>query len=236
MPELTPQDRESYQRLRAAAETLDSQLCGADIKIAGQKLSQAEEKAQSSLPTLRNLTKEFFTSLLPTENLSSFAKLQAQIEIVGGYLALYKIFTETINKTTNKADINTAYQKLLTEYNPLRASLEAADDDFVDELIPPSSDPLFLGFLEDNTEQKVKTWTQQLMSDQAPALNGGKVQKLVDAWGLAVTKFLEDAQKENTAEDQAVPGESNTIAHFLSIHDQLDGLYSQLSTAVALNN
>jgi hypothetical protein len=233
MPELTPQDRESYQKLRTAIEQLNTSI----TSISDNKV----------LTTLKGLTLELWDQVKSSGKPKNFEELQGLSEVVGGYLAIYKIFAKQVNslKSGNPpapsvdiiSAISSAHQELLAEYTKLSGFIKAADDDFIDEIVSLRSDPLFLGFLEDiKDEPKIKIWTQQLMSDQAPALGDGKVQKLVDAWGTAVTKFLEDAQKGNAAEDQAVPGESNTIAHFLAIHDQLDGLYSQLSTTVALNN
>jgi hypothetical protein len=236
MPELTPQDRESYRKLRDFSKNLNSNI---------QKITGGNQL----LSTLKNLTSELWKQLEPTEKPSNFNELQEQVELVGGYLAMYKIFVEQVNgvksvsSPNSAADvvnaINSAHQEVLTEFNKLRGFIEAADDDFVDEIIPLCSDPLFLGFLEGDP----KKMTQQLMSDQVPALTDNQPQTLVDAWGVAVMKFTEDARLEGLPEasdgndkNYVKPGKSETIAHFFCIHDQLEGLYSQLSTAVSLSS
>lgn len=224
MPELMPQDKESYQKLYDAADHLLDQI-------------PTEEGPQiGDTFTLRELTDAFFNKLTVPADLTSFEQLQAQVELIGGYLVMYRLFTDVINTSTWKDSINEDYQKLLAQYNLLKVSLDAVDDDFLDNLTVPCSDPLFLGFLDD---QDVRMWTQQLMADQAPTLTDSQVETLINAWGTAVTKFAEDARKEATQinnENRVNPGQSTTIAHFFCIHDQLEGLYSELSTAVAVNS
>lgn len=218
MPELTLRDRESYQQLHDAASNLKDLL-----------------NSNSDLPTLKELTNTFSVNLLQPAEITSFGQLQSQIELTGGYLTMYRLFTEDLNSIPDfyqKADINKYHRELLMQYNQLKVSLDAVDDDFLDNVTTLCSNPLFLRFLEDD---KVRTWTQQLMDDQAPALTDSEVQRLIDAWGIAVTKFVEDARK-NTDGGQVEPGQSKTIAHFFCIHDQLEGLYSELSTAVAVNS
>ncbi len=227
MPELTLQDRESYKKLYNAATTLRDTIPDKDK---GPKINSSF--------TLEELTEAFVEKLTLTkpEALSSFEQLQAQVELTGGYLTMYQLLAVEISNNSAKDNINQAFQELQRHYNQLKMSLEAKasqevdDDDFLDNVTTPCSDPLFLGFLEN---EEVRDWTQQLMSDQAPALTNSEVQKLIDAWGKAVTKFVEDARKDG---NQVDPGRTETIAHFFCIHDQLEGLYSELSTAVALNS
>lgn len=221
MPELTLRDRESYQKLYDAAFDLQNLLL---------------PLALPNLATLKQLTSTFYTNLLNPENLVSFGQLQSQIELTGGYLKMYGLFTKDIDNIpdlSQKNDINKHHQELLRQYNLLKVSLEAIDDDFLDHVTTPCSDPLFLSFLND---KEVRDWTQQLMSDQAPALTDSQVQTLINAWGTAVTKFVEDARQDANDSDPVKPGQSRTIAHFFCIHDQLEGLYSELSTAVAMNS
>jgi len=227
MPELTQQDRESYQKLYSAAEDLSCE------KI------PPENGPQIGIGfTLKELTSAFFGKLLEPKDLSSFDELQSQIELTGGYLTMYQLFAEQIDlaHSDQKDDINKASQKLSNQYNQLKASLEAIDDDFLDDLTTPCSDPLFLGLLTDSGTSKVKSWTQQLLSDRSPVLTDDQVQNLVDAWGTAVRAFVEDARKHSGTSDPVKPGRTETIAHFFCIHDQLEGLYSELSTAVVLNS
>ncbi|PZV10627.1 MAG: hypothetical protein DCF22_16210 [Leptolyngbya sp.] len=222
MPELTPQDRESYQKLYDAAKTLFEKIPNA-----------------SGSNTLKELTSAFFSKLPESKDLSSFEQLQSQVELTGGYLTMYQLFAAAIESikgnaaNETKAAINEASQKLSIQYNQLKVSLEAVDNDFLEDLTTPSSDPLFLGLLADSRDPNVKNWTQQILSDRSPVLTDNQVQNLTDAWGIAVTAFIEDARKQG---EKVAPGESKTIAHFFCIHDQLDGLYSELSTAVALNS
>jgi hypothetical protein len=221
MPELTSQDRDSYQQLYDAAQKLQGSLLSDLLKDV------------SNLSTLKDLTSTFSTNLLKPAKIASFGQLQSQVELTGGYLSMYRLFTVAINSITEssqKANINKHHQELLMQYNQLKLSMEAVDDDFLDNVTTPCSDPLFLRFLKD---KKVRTWTQQLMSDQAPALTDSEVEKLINVWGTAVTKFVEDARKEGNLVD---PGKTETIAHFFCIHEQLEGLYSELSTSVALNS
>ena len=215
MPELTAQDIESYQKLYDAGQKLRDLL---------------------NVPTLKELTSTFFSNLPKPEKLSSFEQLQSQVELTGGYLTMYQLFATAIEAIPAKAAINEASQKLLIQYTQLKVSLEAVDEDFLDDVTTTCSDPLFIGLLTDTTDFTVKTWTNQILSDQAPALTDSEVEKLINAWGTAVTKFVEDARKKDEGGSRVNPGQSTTIAHFFCIHEQLEGLYSELSTSVALNS
>lgn len=243
MPDLTPQDRESYQKLYSAATDLDGKISKA--KVVATDLA-TKQRSEAGLSFLKGLTGKFVKALLNPQDLSNFDQLQAQVELTGSYLILtgyltmdqliaeiYKLVAEAIDQSDQKDDINKASQELLMQYNQLKVLLEAIDDDFLDGVTTPHSDPLFLGLLADSKESKVKSWTQQILSDRSPVLTDNQVQNLTDAWGAAVTAFIEDARKQG---DKVAPGESKTIAHFFCIHDQLDGLYSELSTSVALNS
>jgi hypothetical protein len=233
MPELTLQDRESYQKLRGAAIKLkEAILNGVEPQI-GASPTLTELTTLKKLTTLKELTEAFSAQLPAPEKLSSFEQLQSQVELTGGYLTMYQLFAAVIETDeTAKAAINEASQRLLMQYTQLKLSLEAVDEDFLDDVTTTCSDPLFIGLLTDFT---VKTWTNQILSDQAPVLTDSQVQELINAWGTAVTAFVEDARK-NTDSGQVEPGQSKTIAHFFCIHEQLEGLYSELSTSVALNS
>jgi len=238
MPELTQQDKDSYRKLYSAAEGLSK------LYSAAKGLS-CEEPPTENVPqigigfTLKELTSAFFGKLLKPDDLSSFNELQLQIELTGGYLTMYKFFPEPIDLADRdqKDYINKASQELLIQYTQLKKSLKAEEDDFLNGVTTPHSDPFFLELLTDSGTSKVKSWTQQLLSDRyrSPVLTDDQVQNLVDAWGIAVTAFFEDARKQRSLVG-VKPGEAQTIAHFFCIHDQLEGLYSELSTSVALSS
>jgi hypothetical protein len=232
MPELTPQDRESYVKLCNAAEGLLNVILGnaPDLKIGDSFTLRELTQAFSRNLLQANLLEP---NLLEPKDLSNFEELQSRVELTGGYLTMYQLFADAIATSNAKDNINQASQKLQIQYNQLKVSLAAIDDDFLDDLIPPCSDPLFLGLLTDVGTSKVKSWTQQLLSDRTPVLTDSQVQELINAWGRAVTTFVKDTA-DNA--DKVKPGEPKTIAHFFCIHDQLEGLYSELSTAVALNS
>jgi hypothetical protein len=234
MPELTAQDRESYQKLRGAAIKLkEAILNGVEPQI-GASPTLTELTTLKKLTALKELTEAFSAQLPEPEKLSSFEQLQSQVELTGGYLTMYQLFAAAIKTDdTALAAINEASQRLLMQYTQLKLSLEAVDEDFLDDVTTTCSDPLFIGLLTDFT---VKTWTNQILSDQAPVLTDSQVQELINAWGTAVTAFVEDARKDANDSDPVKPGQSTTIAHFFCIHDQLEGLYSELSTSVALNS
>lgn len=231
MPELTPQDRESYKHLYDAATGLNN-LLNHDLL-----------KDVSTLSALKELTNKFSSELPQPRDLDSFGQLQSKVELTGSYLTMYQLFTdviEGINIESSKRELNTlktkineATQKLLLQFNQLKVFLEAVDDDFLEDLTIRYSDPLFLSLLPAGN---VKKWTTQLIADQAPALEDDDVQVLINAWRKAVTEFVDDARRKNEENGQLTPGRTETIAHFFYIHEQLEGLYSELSTATALNS
>lgn len=223
---LTPQDIESYKKLRDAVNAVDM-----------------VEGIPGNDP-FKVLIKALKEKLTKSERLPSFDELQFQVELTGGYLTIYQLLVEKIKwSITNADDLNKAKEKLNRAsnelqiyYNQLKVSLDAIDSDFLDDVTTISSDPLFLRLL---TDKDARNWTEKILRDQAPALKDGEVEKLINAWGTAVGAFAEDARKQyepNGQANLAVPGQTETIARFFSIHDQLEGLYSELSTAIALNN
>jgi hypothetical protein len=218
MAKLTPQDRENYQKLYNAADNLSKLI-------------------PDSNNSLKELTSVFVNNLSETKALSSFDQLLSQVELTGSYLTIYQLFADTIknNDAINKAslDLRTSYNQIKVSLNQTKASLEAVDDDFLDDLTTPCHDSLFLEFLPDT---KVKTWTKKLLNDQALALENEQVENLINAWGNAVTTFVEDARKKNEAKSRLDPTRTETIAHFFCIHNQLEELYSELFTVVALNS
>jgi hypothetical protein len=215
MPELTSQDRESYQKLYMAATKLNSEIA---------------KKTTADFTILKSLTTQFLKSLLKPEDLSSFEQLQSRVELTGGYLVMYQLFVDALEQNSTTTDgIDQESQELRKQYNQLKLSLAEVDDDFLDGLSTPCSDPLFLSLL---TDKSVKKWTDQILSDRLPALTDSEVQTLTKAWGTAVAKFVEDARTQGAV----VPGKAETIAQFFCIHSQLEDLYSTLSKAVASNS
>jgi hypothetical protein len=220
MAELTSQDKESYLKLYGAATELDNKV-------------KSVTSPDLTLATLKSLTATFSTSLLKPASLTSFGQLQAQVELTGGYLTMYKLFAKVIETLTDsvKKEINQYRHELQIQYNQLKVSLAAIDDDSLDNLISPCSDPLFLGFLKGD----VKNWTNEILSNRALALSDSQVQELINAWGNVVSSFVEDAQV-TTTDDKVIIGDSKTIESFFCIHNSLETLYGRLGTNVSLVN
>ncbi|MBU7587369.1 MAG: hypothetical protein KAF91_31825 [Nostoc sp. TH1S01] len=250
MPDLTPQDKESYEKLYNAAK---------DLKDLFEKISSINKEESMKLKigdsfTLEELTKAFFDNLLPTQEqkFSRFEELQAQIELTGAYLTMYQLFAEVISNSSIQEKINQAIQELRTQYNQLKeslakvgnnfaenvsleeigdkssenVSLEVVGNNFSEQEKIPDSDALFLKLLGN---QDIKDQTKQLLSDRRLPKDCN-VQNLIDAWGEAVKAFVEDPVKASTnkAKIKVTPGETETIANFFRIHDQLERLYSKL--------
>lgn len=81
-----------------------------------------------------------------------------------------------------------------------------------------------------------RTLTEQLFSNRRLDLNDAELNRLISAWGEAVSSFIRDAQDtdddRNSRQDRLDFGESDTIANFLCIHDRLETLYGRLATNV----
>jgi hypothetical protein len=211
-----------------------SELYGAATELNNKIKSVTVTSPDSTLTTLKSLTAMFSTSLLKPESLPSFGQLQAQVDLTDCYLGIYKLFAkgiETITDASVKKDINQYSHELRIQYNQLKVSLAAIDDDSLDNLISPCSDPLFLGFLKGD----VKNWTNEILSNRTPALSDSQVQELINAWGNVVSSFVENAQDTNT-DDKVNIGDSKTIESFFCIHERLETLYGRLGTNVSLVN
>lgn len=217
MPKLTSQDKDSYKKLYNAAITLNSKIPDGD-----------QSPTINASFTLKELTSAFCQKLTEPVTVSSFEQLQAQVELTGGYLTMYRFFTESLDSSeTFQTGINRHYQELLMQYKQLKMSLEAVNQDFLDNLTV-SCDSLFLTLLKDRNTREC---TEKLLSDQGLPMNCD-IQQLVYAWEGAVKAFVEDAKQPC---GQLKPGETKTIAQFFCIHEQLEKLYSELSSA-ALNS
>ena len=221
MAGLPSQDKESYSKLYGVATDLDNKI-------------KSVPSPDLTLTTLKSLTTTFLTSLLKPASLNSFGQLQAQVELAGGYLTMYQLFAKVIETLTDasvKKDINQYRHELQIQCNQLKVSLAAINDDSLDNLISPCSDPLFLGFLKGD----VKNWTNEILSNRALALPDSQVQELINAWGNVVSSFVEDAQVTNT-DDKVNIGDPKTIESFFCIHNSLETLYGRLGTNVSLVN
>jgi hypothetical protein len=214
MADLTPQDRESYGKLRNAVRALNEKI---------------EKIPAATADLLKQLIAALLTQL--PENLETLAELEEQLAKVDGYLLMQNLLLETLKLSGDRA-IAQASQNVSNQSKQIKASLqdiEDADLSKLDDLNPPCADALFLGFITG----EAKTWTEKLLDGYPPNLSSIQIKQLTDAWGTAVRAFVEDARKKKEPQGQVKPGKPDTIMHFFCIHEELEALYDNLSKLVA---
>lgn len=215
MTDLTLQDRDNYTQLRSAAFALKSAMESLD-----------------DLPQ-NKLIKALVNTLVPDElpvSLTTIEELEEQVDRFKGYLAVQKFLLASINATdSQRATISQATENLSNQVTQIKSSLqdiEDADLSTLDDLNAPCVDALFFSLLP----SPERAWTEKLLDGRLPALTNEQLQKLIAAWGTAISAFVEDARKKNEPAGKVAPGQAETVAHFFCIHEGLEALYDKLSS------
>ncbi|GAB1539797.1 hypothetical protein NUACC21_24640 [Scytonema sp. NUACC21] len=200
MAELTQEDREIYEKLKVAFATLNY-----PSTPIGQITTSVKNELQK---TLNNDTGE----------------LRRRVDLVNGYLKIQALLSPD-----KSADV----REIVNLNNQLDRSLKVVEDEIVDltnEIEIISSDSLLLQFLRRlSCSQNLINWTEALLSDRDPNLTEEQTKQLIQSWGQAVHKFVDDARKKDESCDRVTPGEPETFANFFGIHNELETLYSRLA-------
>jgi hypothetical protein len=183
-----------------------------NLKTAFAKLNYPGDKIQA-------ITQSVNTEL--KKNLDNDTiELRKRVDLVDGYLKIHAVLLPD-----KSADV----QEVLNLNNQLNRSLKVVEGETLDltnEIESVYSDSLFLEFLED---EQLKKMTEALLSDRDPNLHEQDINKLIQAWGKAVQKFVDDARKKGGKDDRVTPGKPETFAHFFGIQNELETLYSRLA-------
>lgn len=158
----------------------------------------------------------------------------------------YSVVTEKLFSDLPKADtfeeakltdeVNNKRNNLLEQIRQLQSSLEVAVstekvEDKNHNLTDNPCTNQFLNYLE--TKPAEYGWTRDLLEGQQDLpLTDAEIKKLTVSWGCAIDNFVADARKDTATDDPLKFGLSATFAGFLYIHDQLETLYSRLTTNV----
>jgi hypothetical protein len=201
MAELTPQDRENYEKLQKAFQKLnDGIVFTSPIK----NITDSVNKVLN--PVLKSL-------------INDTGELRKKVDLVDGYLTIQALLIPNDSAVVQEiANLNEA----------LKRSLKVVEDetiDLTDEIESFCSDSLFFKSLD----APFKQLTEALLNDRSPDLNETNINPLIQAWGKAVQKFVDDARKKGEQNGKVTPGEPETFASFFCIHNQLETLYSRLA-------
>jgi hypothetical protein len=201
MAELTQEDRENYEKLKAAFNSLNGK----------------------EIPSIQGITESVNNEIRKPLN-NDTGELRTRVDLVNGYLKI-----QTLVEPDKSADV----QEILNLNNQLNRSLKVVEDErlvLTDEIESIYFDSLFLQFLRKlSCSQNFVTWTEALLSDRDPNLTEQQINQLIQSWGQAVQKFVDDARKKGESYDQVTPGDPETFANFFSIHNELETLYSRLA-------
>ncbi len=234
MAKLTPEDRENYNNLKEA-------------------FSQRSVLLEATDLTLKALVPLIDIEKIPTN--TDF--LHQKIDSLDLYLKVLEIQKTSLDfNPTNKS--NPDEKKKLNQHffdslRELKRSLKVVEDenlDLTDEVESFRSDTLILEFLPktDDNYELAKQSTEKLLNNQDPNFSEKQINKLIQAWEIAISKFVEDARKPKPIENSAVveskrklgsggqvePGQPDTFAHFFRIHKELEILYGRLADTEAI--
>lgn len=199
MAELTQEDRDNHGKLKEAFG----------------KLNDNDDRIKPIALLVKN-------ALVP-ELSNDTGELRKRVDIVDGYLKIRALLSPG-----KVGDI----QAIKTLNEGLNRSLKVVEGEkleLTEDIESFSSDPLFLTFLDGLQSSDLKKWTEALLRDRDPNLTEEQVSLLIQAWGKAVQKFVEDARKKGEPGTQIDPGAPETFASFFSIHNELTRLYSRLA-------
>lgn len=126
-------------------------------------------------------------------------------------------------------------QEFFNSLKKIKVSLKVVEDEnlaLAEEIEDKCFDSVILDFLGNGE----KTQTKDLLNvkDRPPNLKEKQIRQLIEAWGTAVSKFVEDARsgKDNgkvEPVDPAKPNTQKTLASFFCIHNELEILYGRLA-------
>jgi hypothetical protein len=216
MTELTQQDRDNYKKLQKIVDIL-------------RKAITADSKDQ---PTQKMLLKSLFDQLFPAkpplsalpDELETIEELESRLDKIDAYLG-----PQNLLLTPLPPEIDKATQELLKQSALIKESLQDikdADLSTLDDIGSPCSDEQFFQLIKG----KPKSWTKNLLENHPLNLDDKEITQLTDAWGIAVSGIVDDAQKQG---GKLIPGKTDTIFRFFCIHEELEDLYDKVSNLVA---
>ena len=212
MAKLTTQDTDNYKNFKKAADSLKDAL--KPLTVTGNP----------------KLVKDLFYAIHIPESLKGIGELEELLDRIESYIVVQNFLLDiTSLNAEQKLAITNTTQELISQFNLIKESLQDfkdADLSTLDDLGFLCSDEQFLRLIEG----KPREWTKALLGNHSQNLDSNQITQLTDAWGIAVSGIVKDAQ------DQALPlkpGTPDTIARFFCIHEELEDLYDKVSDLVA---
>lgn len=222
MAELTPQDKENYENLKTAFLRRNSER-DRDVTIERILETLEIDKSPKNIGELQQ----------KIDALELYIKIKR--DLLGIKLFIVKNPPIPPNPSSEE-EKEKLEQVFLNSLEKLKGSLKVVEDEtlnLTEEIEEKCPDRVILDFLEDST---FKEQTKALLNikDRPPYLNKKQIERLIEAWGTAVSKFVEDARsgKDNgkvDPVDSAKPNTQKTLASFFCIHGKLETLYSRLA-------
>ncbi|MCY7408032.1 MAG: hypothetical protein LH631_11840 [Alkalinema sp. CAN_BIN05] len=219
MAELTQPDRDNYKKLQG--------LVGKLVAVMGDpKVTAGDPKVIAEQKTfLKSLFEKLFlsTPALP-DKLDTIEELESRLDKIDTYLS-----TQNLLLPSPPDAIAIATKELLEHSALIKESLQDvtdADLSTLDDLGSPCSDEQFFRSIEG----KPKEWTKALLGNHSQNLDSNQITQLTDAWGIAVSGIVKDAQNQAPP---LKPGTPDTISRFFCIHEELEDLYDKVSNLVA---
>jgi hypothetical protein len=222
MAELTQQDRDNYKKLQELVDALR------------QAITTADQSKHKAIEFLKSLFEQIFLAkppdpALPNE-LNTAEDLESRLDQIDAYLIPQNLLLQS-----PPDEINKATQELLKQSDLIKESLQDikdADLSTLDDLESPCTDAQFFELITGQNCQNtnlLKNWTKRLLAGHSLKLSSENISQLTDAWAIAVSGIIKDAQKTGGIE----PGTPDTIARFFCIHEELEDLYDKVSNLVA---
>lgn len=238
----------AFSTLKAALEAVSKEeagvLKGANDKWLADLLVKvnADEAARgkiSSLQFLDQLLRSFGAVNFPKHNCDEAERtLGRLVDEIRGYQDLTERFFSDLRKLTSKdqaleGKAAEARKNLFAKLSQVQTWLfeKRGTSPSPSEFGPCTNQ--FLSRI--NSKPQELSRTQKLFRNQSLELSESDLRSLTDAWGEAVSTFVEDAQ-DTDQNDSLQLGNPETIAQYLCIHNRLETLYVRLGTNVSLIN
>jgi hypothetical protein len=217
MAELTQQDIDNFDKLKEALTNL--------------KVNSNSSKD----PIITTIKQRIPATIKKTEELS---------EIVNPLYSYWQVLSAVgtpIQFNETPPESKKFEQKFSDAIENLKRSLKVVEADKVDltgEIEEFQPDSLFLDFIKDAfpKDTNPQKWTETLIVNGNLNLAEEQINQLIQAWGIGVNLFVDDARKKNEKKDakdgkdgKVTPLQPETFAHFFRIHKELEVLYSRLA-------
>ncbi|QLE55448.1 hypothetical protein [Nostoc sp. TCL26-01] len=169
------------------------------------------------------------------ENTEQLSKVIVPLDSYWKFLSAFGKSIEFTESQEQEKKFEQQFSDAIAYLKRLLQIVEADKVDLTSEIEKFQPDSLFLNFIK-NIPPNVpnpQTWTKILIENRQLNITEEQINQLIQAWGTAVSSFVEDARTRNEKKDgkdgKVTPLQPETFAHFFRIQKELEILYGRLA-------